>query len=77
VLDEHRRKALLVLDFHAVENTAIGVDADEELFGWFEIAKDLSGVGHKQLRDNQHASLGIVCKCFNLFFVRHEQAHVV
>ena len=37
MFDKHGREALLVLDFHAVENAAIGIDADKELLGRFEI----------------------------------------
>jgi hypothetical protein len=44
MLDEHRSETFLVLDFHAVENAAIGIDADKEFPRGFEIAEDLGGV---------------------------------
>ena len=47
MFDEHRREALLVLDLHAVENAAVGVDADEEFLRGFEIAQGLCWVAHK------------------------------
>jgi hypothetical protein len=49
---EHGRKTFLVLDFHAVENAAVGVDADEELASGFEIAKDLGGISHSYFTYN-------------------------
>jgi hypothetical protein len=47
MLDEHRRETLLVLDFHAVENAAVGVDANKGFVRWSEIAQDLCGIAHK------------------------------
>jgi hypothetical protein len=41
MFDEHGREALLVLDLHAIEDTAIRVDADEGFFGRAEIPKNL------------------------------------
>src|SRR6185437_1919334 len=46
MLDEHRRETLLMLDFHAVENAAVGVNADKEFFRGFEIAQYLCRVAH-------------------------------
>jgi len=46
VLDEHRREALLVFDLHAVENAPIGVDANKEFPGRFEIAQHLGWITH-------------------------------
>jgi len=36
MFDEHRRETLLMFDLHAVEDAAVGIDADEELLGRFE-----------------------------------------
>jgi hypothetical protein len=41
ILDVHRCEALLVLDLHRVEHAAIGVNADEEFPGRFEINEKL------------------------------------
>ena len=32
MLDKHGSEAFLMLDLHAVENAAVGIDSDEELF---------------------------------------------
>ena len=38
MLDKHGGEVLLVLDLHAVENAAVGIDADEELFTGLVVA---------------------------------------
>ena len=48
VLHKHRREAFLLLDFHRVEHAAVGVDADEEIVFWLEVAEDLCGIAHAQ-----------------------------
>jgi hypothetical protein len=35
-----------MLDLHAVENAAVGVDPNKELPRWFEIAQNLGRVAH-------------------------------
>ena len=47
MLDKHGGEAFLVLDLHAVENTAVGIDADEELFAGTVVAQNLGWVVHK------------------------------
>src|SRR6185369_17176216 len=47
MFDVHRRETLFVFDLHAVENAAIGVDADKEFLGGFEIFQCLRRVAHK------------------------------
>jgi hypothetical protein len=41
MFDEHRREALLVLEFHGVEDTAIGINADKEFLCGFQVFQDL------------------------------------
>ena len=45
-LDEHRSETFLMFDLHAVEDAAIGVDANEEFTGGLEIAQCLGWVTH-------------------------------
>ena len=47
MLDEHWRKALLVLDLHRVEHAAVGIEADKELAACLEILKCLHGLSVK------------------------------
>ena len=41
MLHEHRSEALLVLDFHAVENATVRIDADEEILRGLEVLQNL------------------------------------
>src|SRR5258706_5687876 len=46
MFDVHGREAFFVFNLHAVENAAIGVDANKELPGRFEIAQHLGWITH-------------------------------
>ena len=47
MFDEHRGEALLVFDLHAVEDAAVGVDADEEFLRWLELAQYVCWIAHR------------------------------